>query len=111
DHGLDRAPDAGEVDVGDVPPLLLGQLPGHAHAGDAGIGADDVEVAELGQALLHRRRHLGRVPHVGHAGHDAPVEVLDQLDRLGEVVGGAHRERHRVDVVTDVDGDDLGALL
>ena len=57
-----------------------------ATAADAGVGAHDVDVPELGDALGDDRLELAEVAHVGLTGHDAPIQVLDQLDRLGQIV-------------------------
>ena len=57
------------------------------------------------------RLELAEVAHVGLAGHDAAVEVLDELGRLGQIVRRRHRVRDRLDGLAQVDGDDLGALL
>jgi hypothetical protein len=41
---------------------------------------------------------------------DAPVQVLDQLHRLGQIVGDRQRVRHRLDLRREVHRNDLGAL-
>jgi hypothetical protein len=71
----------------------------------------DVDAAELADAFGHTGGQLGAVPGVARAGHDPPVQVLDELGRLRQVVGGRHRVRHAADLVADVDGDDVAPLL
>jgi hypothetical protein len=78
---------------------------------DARVGADDVELAELGDARVDRLLERAQVAHVGLAGDDPPVKRLDRLDRLGQVGFGAHAIAHGVVVGEDVDRDDVGALL
>ena len=51
------------------------------------------------------------VAHVGHDLHGAPVEGLDRLDRLVELLLRAHRVADGLVVLAQVDGDDVGALL
>ena len=58
-------------------------------------------------ACLHRLS----VAHVGLGGDDAPVERLDLLDRLLQVLGRRHRVGHARDLRADVDRDDVSALL
>ena len=78
---------------------------------DAGVGHHDVDVAELADALGHDALELPEVAHVGLAGHDAPVELLDELGRVGQIVRRRQGVRHRLDRPAQVDGDDLGPLL
>ena len=111
DGGLDRVPHAGQVDVDHVLPGLLAQFLGPAEADDAGVGDHDVEPAELGDPVVERRLQRVVVADVDLGGDDAPVERLDLLDRLLQVLPCRHRERDRVDLRRDVDGDDVGALL
>ena len=51
------------------------------------------------------------VANVDLGGDDAPVEVLDQVRGLGEVLGRRTHRRRGVEVLADVDGDDVGAFL
>jgi hypothetical protein len=51
------------------------------------------------------------VTDIGLRGEDSVVERLDLLGRLGEIVRGGHGVRHGADLLADVDGDDVGALL
>jgi hypothetical protein len=104
-------PDAGEVHVDHVPPDLLVHLVGGREAGDAGVAAHDVEPPELGHALVEGGLERAVVAHVGLGGDDPPVQRFHLLDRLGQVVGGGHRDGDRLDLLADVDGDDVGALL
>ena len=104
--------DTGEVDVDHVVPHLVGQLLDRREAGDAGVGQDDVQPAELRDALVDGRRERGGVPDVGLARDDAPAQVSRRggPSRRGPP---ASRERvpHGADLLEHVDGDDVGALL
>ena len=71
----------------------------------------DVEPAEPGHAVGERRLQRVVVADVDLRGDDPPVERLDRLDRLGQVVRYRHRVRDGVDLRGDVDGDDVGALF
>ena len=78
-HRLRGLPDAGEVDGDHVVPLLVGELVGGRQREDAGVGDEDVDLAELGDALRaprrrgrpacarrpRRRRRGGRAPRPG----------------------------------------------
>ena len=58
------------------------------------------------------RLQPGLVPHVGLAGHDAPVQRLDLLDRLGQVVRAwPSGTATAADLAADVHRDDVGAFL
>jgi amidase len=105
DGGLHGVEHAGEVDIDHVLPgaVLLMQR----HGRDAGVRQHDVDRADLGDALLKRPPELGFVAYVGLRGEDAPVERLDLLGGLGEIVGGGHRVGHGVDLPADVHGDDV----
>jgi hypothetical protein len=111
DRGLGGVPDAGQVDVDHVLPGAVIQLFQRAEAEDAGVGRDDVQLPELGHAVVQRRLQRAVVPHVGLGGHDPPVQRLDLLDRLGQVRRGRHRVRHAGDLGTQVHRDDVGAFL
>jgi hypothetical protein len=52
----------------------------------------------------------GGVAHVGLLGDDAPVQRLDLQRSLGQVRRRRHRVGHRVDLRTDVDGDDVRSV-
>ena len=107
DHGryrdVDGVVDAGEVDVDDVAPAVVAGL----HRGDAGVGHDDVEPAELVEAGPHCGRQRFAIADVGLFGHDAGAGVLDELDGGGQIVGGAQRIGHAGDLSAQVDRDDV----
>jgi len=107
-HGVPRP---GEVDVDGVAPDLRRDLVPAPQDADAGVRHHDVEPAQLGHAGLDRLLERVPVPHVRLDRDDPPVERLDLLDRLGEVVGGGVRIGEVRDRSADVDGDDVGALL
>lgn len=111
DHGLGRTPDTGQVDVEHLLPGLFRQFPRLPEPGDPGVGHDDVDPAELGQAVSDGSVELLLATDVSVAGHDPPAELLDLGDRLVEVLPGAQRVGHRVQVGAQVDRDDVGALL
>jgi hypothetical protein len=48
---------------------------------------------------------------VSLAGDDPPVQGLDFLHGLGQVLACRHRVRHGADLVAEVDRDDVRALL
>ena len=60
-----------------------------AQRADAGVGADDVDAAELGQALLDHGDDLIEVAHVGHALDGTAAQRLDARDRLVEIVAAS----------------------
>ncbi len=64
------------------------QMPALAH--------HDVELAELGDALVDDPLERGRVAHVGLPRDDPPVQRLDLLDRLGQVRLGRHAVADRL---------------
>jgi len=66
---------------------------------------------ELTLAPHHPGRDPGVVPDVGLGGHDPPVQRLDLLHRLGQVLRRRHRIRHRIHLRAEIDGDDVRALL
>ena len=68
-------------------------------------------MAQLGHAVGHRRLQGGPIAHVGLPCHDSPVELLDLLRRLGQVLGPGQRVGVGLDVAADVDRDDVGPLL
>ena len=101
---------AEQVDVGGVDEVG-GVRVTQRHGQDAGVGDDDVEASEVGEAGLERVTQLGPLPHVGLAGDDAPAQLLDRSLGLGEVLGRGEGVVVRVDLTADVDGDDVRPLL
>ena len=94
-------------------PLADVHLPGAGGPGDdPRVTAHDVQPpAELGDPLADRRLDRREIPHVRAAGDDPPVQRLDLLDRLGQIVRSGHRVGDAADLGADVDRDDVGALL
>ena len=78
---------------------------------DAGVGQDDIEVAECGDPFLHDVAQLLPEAHVTLAGDDPAVQRLDLFDRLRQVLGGGVRVVHAGDGRADVHGDDVCTLL
>ena len=63
--------------------------PAGAGGADSRVGDDDVESAELLDAVVHRGLQRVVVAHVDLGGDDAAVQGLDQVGGLGEVLGVA----------------------
>ena len=72
-------PDAGEVHGDDLVPLLLGR--GETARPDAGVGDDDGDRTELGDAVVERLLQSFGVAHVGLVGLDALPERLRPGER------------------------------
>ena len=81
-----------------------------AERADAGVGTHDVEVAELGDALVDGRLQLVAVTDVRFADDDPAIELLDHAGRLLRSDIARQRIAVRRDVLADVDGDDVGTL-
>jgi hypothetical protein len=106
---VDGVDDADPVRVEHVGPGLQGIFA--LLADDAGVGDHDVKLAELGDAAVDRLHQLRPLAHVGlHRDHPA-VQRLDQAGGLLQVVRAGQVVGQTVDVVADVDGDDVRALL
>ena len=104
-HGVH---DADQVHVGGVHEVH-GVRGAHGH--DPGVGHDDVEVAELADTLFEDRLQLVPVANIGLAGDDPAAVVLDRLRRLFQILRRGQRVQVGLDLLADVDGDDVGALL
>lgn len=89
---------AAGVDAHDAVVLLLGDVLEVAEGDDAGVGADDVELAEVLDGEVHHLDGLGDVADVGLVGDGVGAHLLDVLDDL---VGGV--------LGVGVVDDDLGA--
>jgi hypothetical protein len=107
----DRVPHSGQVGVQRVLPDRGRYLVPALHGADAGVGADDVELAKLRDAVVNGGPQRAGVAHVGGDGDDPAVELLDGLDRLAQVGVGGHAVANRRVVTADVDRDDVGALF
>ena len=67
--------------------------------------------AEFTDAVIERLlQHIG-IAHVGLVCLDAASECFDLSNGFVEVVARRHRIPDRLDLLADVDGDDVGALL
>jgi hypothetical protein len=108
--GLEGVPHAGQVDGDHVVPGRAVELLQQAVAEDARVRRHDVELAELGDAVVNRLLEGAEVTDVGLDGDDPAVERLDLAGGLGEVLRGRHRVRHGGDLAGDVDRDDVGAF-
>ncbi len=111
DRRLGRVPDPGQVGVDHVLPGSLIQLGSQPVGRDAGVGRHDVQPAQLGHAVVQSRLQRGIIADVGLGRHDPPVQRLDLLDRLGQVLRRRHRVRYRLHLAAQVDRDDVGTLL
>src|SRR5882757_7160134 len=107
----DGVPHADQVRVDDVAEGSVRVGLGTASRCDPGVGQNDVDRAELGDARCEGPLERSAVPDVGADGVDAPVECLDLAGRLGEVLRPGHRVVDRIDLAGDVDGDDVRAFL
>jgi hypothetical protein len=67
--------------------------------------------AQLGHPVVQRGLQRTVVPDVGLGGHDPPVQRLDLLDRLIQILRRRHRIRHRSHLASQIDRDDVRALL
>jgi hypothetical protein len=99
----------GEVHRDHVVPLLGGELGHRAGAADAGVGDDDIDLAELGDRLRDRGLHRGAVADVGRDGERASPGLLDELRGLLQLVTLAEAVRHRRDVAAQVGDHHIGA--
>jgi len=84
---------------------------GHGHWQDAGVGHDDVDLAEIGQACLDSVAQLVPLAYVGDFRHHAAADLFEGALSLREIVGRRQGIWIRRDVAADVDGDDVGAFL
>ena len=105
-------PDTGQVDPDHVVPHLLAELFAlTGEAEDAGVAADDVQPAQFGDAVVDSLLDGAEIANVGLGGDNPPVQRLDLLDGLFQIARRRHPVGHRVDLLAQVDGDDVGALL
>lgn len=114
DGGLAGVEHTRQVDVQDLAPGFQGGvLDGRRPGRDARVSDDDVEPPELGHSALQGVGQGVCVADVHLRGHDAPVERLDRLRGVGELLGRAEwiTEAEGGIRVGDVDGDDVGAGL
>ena len=77
---------------------------------DAGVGDHDVEMTELRDAPVDRRRQCRAVTDVGDLGDDALALLLDQTRGFVEIFRPGQRVLVRFDVLAQVHRDDVGAL-
>ena len=105
------APGAGEVDVDDGVPLLVGQLPEPAPAQHPGVGHHDVQPAEALQSVGDQPAQCGVVADVDGGGVHRDTLGPDQPDRLGQIIGGGRlvgdARRHRP---ADIAEDQVGSV-
>jgi hypothetical protein len=71
-----------------------------------------VQSTSLLDARVHRSLEGFEVAHVDLGGVDPPVVALDEIGGLGQILRRRCGDQvNRVDLLADVDGDDVGALL
>ena len=112
DRGPQRPPGAGEVDVDNGVPLLVGELPEPAPAEHPGIGDHNVEPPEPFHAVGDELPQCGIIADVDGPGQHRASLRFHQADGLGQILG------RRADVGNgvghgraDIADDDVGALL
>ncbi len=98
-----------QVDVGGIDEVG-GMGVTQRHRQDAGVGHDDVQPSQVRHAGLERVAELGALPHVGLAGDNASIELLDGPLGLLQVLGCGQRIIVRLDLTADVDRDDVRPL-
>jgi hypothetical protein len=111
--GLNGLPHAAEVDVVNhlLPQRFIDLVQLIAQGADARIGDDDVESAELLDAAIDSALQGVEVAGINLGRDDAPVEVLDHLGGLGQVLGCRAWRRRVVEPPADFDRNDVRALL
>jgi len=87
DGRLGGVPDAGQVDVDHVAPgLLVHDVQAGAVAAEARVGADDVQSTQLLNTTVDGGLDGVVVADVDLGGHDATIQLLDQIRSLREVI-------------------------
>jgi hypothetical protein len=90
--GLHGAPHAREVDVERLLPLLLGHVRDRSQLSpDAGVRDEEVDLAELLDALLDRAVEVGLGAYVALDGDHPTVELVHCRDGAGQVLPPRHR--------------------
>ena len=82
----------------------------HGHRQDAGVGDDDVDLAEISHSRLDGVAQFVALADVGHPRQDPTADLLDRALGLGQVIGRGQRVGIGRDVAADVDGDDVGTF-
>ena len=77
----------------------------------AGIGQNDVDATELGGAAIRCRVKSMDVTDVRHLDDTTTSGLFNQPLGLVEVLARRQVVGHRIDLRTDVDRDDVGAIL
>ncbi len=78
---------------------------------DPRVGEHEVDPPEFGDAVGHDVLEPLEVPDVALLGDDAAAGLLDEVDRLVEILRGRHRVGDAVDLIAQVERDDVGAFL
>src|SRR5699024_1067821 len=76
-----------------------------------GLRYDDVQAAQLGDAVLERGLQLRGLAYVRLGRDHALAGLLDEGRGLLEILRRGHRVADGVDVLTEVNRDDVGAFL
>src|SRR5689334_9305413 len=106
--GFDRVPDARQVDVDHVLPVVLAGLVERVSAiADTRVGDDDVQAAKLLDTAVDGGSQRLEIAHVDLGRDDATVLCLDQIGGLGQVVWCRRGDlAAAADRLADVDRDD-----
>ena len=100
-----------ESTVGRVRDEVLCVCRSRPHRHDAGVRDDDVEPTKLGERGLEDFAQLSPLAHVGLLCDNSAPKLLDLSFCLRQIVGRRQGIAIRFDVVTDVDGDDVGTFF
>ena len=111
DGGPAGRPGALQVGLKHLVPLVLRQLPGPSEADDPGVGADNVDPAELGRGPCHQVLHRPEVPDVGHRRKTAASGPSDGLGGPVQLLGRRLRVGNRGKLGRHVAGDDVGSRV
>ena len=105
------APGAGEVGVDDGVPLFVGELPESAPTQHSGVGNQNVEPAELLDAVDNQRSHRGVVADVDLPRQRLAALGLNESHGLGQIFRCRCDIGNRVgDRRADIADDDIGTL-
>src|SRR4051794_37003157 len=81
------------------------------HWQDACVGEHEVDPAEFGDTIGHRCLQPSEVADIALFRHDATTRLLDQIHGFVEVLRRGHLIPDAVDLATQIERDDVGALF
>ena len=108
---LTGAPYTGEIDIDHGLPRRLGQLRREPARRDTRCRADNIEPAERRDTTIGSLSQRIGVPDVDDVSDDPAAGFADESRGLVEILWRRCRHRHGLDGSTDVECDDVGALL